>query len=356
LVGIALAATGASSALASPAERYEDAVSAYQKNDFDRSLKTLKPLAEKGDARAQYMLGRHYQFGQGVKADKAEAYYWYKRAEGRGHLEAKLFRQLLEKRWKLSADEKARGDRKLAEANAPKTKPEKPKVETARATPPRDDDRPLVTSRPSEPPPVEPPPIERARNAVPERPPAKPPAAAPTKSPAETARFTPPAERNEPVRAPARPPVTDDDDGNTRTADVRTHRPGPPPAETRAALPPTHDGPAAEIDAPYDPAPGYTPPTYAPRNATPNYAAPGYTPPGYVRPAYPPSNYAAYTPPPYYAPGAPPSWRPPYYAPPVYQGPRPGWGYAPRAYWRGGWRGNAWGPGPGYGFRRYRGY
>ena len=58
-----------------------------------------------------------------------------------------------------------------------------------------------------------------------------------------------------------------------------------------------------------------------------------------MRPAYPPSNYAAYTPPPYYAPGAPPSWRPPYYAPPVYQGPRPGWGYAPRAYWRGGWRG-----------------
>ena len=343
LVGVALAATGACDVLAAPAERYEDGVSAYQKNDFDRSLKTLKPLAEKGDARAQYLLGRHYQFGQGVKADKAEAYFWYKRAEAKGHLEAKLFRQLLEMRWKLSAEDKARGDRKLAEVNAPK-KPEKPKVETASRDTAREAardaarERPAILSRPSAPPSVMP------AKSTPD---------AGREVARETPRVTAPAERNEANRAPPRR-TGDDDDGDMRTANVPNYRSYVPPAETRAALPLQKDDPAAEMDAP-----AHTPPTYTP----PTYTQPGYTPPAYnngPRDDAPPQ-YASPGYPPGYAPGAAPSWRPPgyyappatYYAPPAYYAPAPGWGMRARAPWPG-WRNAGWGPG--YGFRRYRGY
>src|SRR5262249_56732489 len=98
-VGIALAAATFAAAAPAAANRYEDGLAAYQRNEFEKSLRVLRPLAEQGDARAQYLLGRHYQFGQAVKPDRAEAYYWYKRAEAKGNLEAKLFRQLLEKRW-----------------------------------------------------------------------------------------------------------------------------------------------------------------------------------------------------------------------------------------------------------------
>jgi TPR repeat protein len=124
LVGIALAAAGiaaAASAFAAPASSgYDEGLAAYRKNDYAKSLKVLRPLAERGDARAQYLIGRQYQFGQAVKADRAEAYYWYKRAEAKGHLEAKLFRLLLEKRWKITAAEKGRAERRIAAENAPK--------------------------------------------------------------------------------------------------------------------------------------------------------------------------------------------------------------------------------------------
>lgn len=331
-MGVALAVAGASAVSPAAAERYEDGISAYKRNEFDKSIKTLRPLAEKGDARAQYMLGRHYQFGQGTKADRAEAYFWYRRAETKGHLEAKLFRQLLEKRWKLTADEKTRGERRLAELNAPKAKPEKPKIETATA---REPARPGVTSKPSEPPIA-----ESARTPPPEKAPAKPVVAArnalpampapPAKSAAEAVRPAAAAERSEANRTPARRPAPEDQE-ETETADVRAYSPGPPPVETRAALtPPAPNYPTADTEQPA-------------------YNAPRYTPPNYSQLGYP--SYA----PPYYAPGAPPSWRPQaYYAPPpTYYA--PAWNNRPSGYWHPGWRGAAsWGPRAG--FRRYRGY
>jgi TPR repeat protein len=44
--------------------------------------------APKGDAEAQYTLGRAYQNGFGVKQDIAEAATWYQRAAEQGHLDA----------------------------------------------------------------------------------------------------------------------------------------------------------------------------------------------------------------------------------------------------------------------------
>lgn len=351
-LGLALATASAPAALAAGAERYEDGIGFYQRNEFEKSFKSLRPLAEKGDARAQYMLGRHYQFGQGVKADRAEAYHWYKRAEARGHLEAKLFRQLLEKRWKLTPDEKALGERRFTEATSPKAKPEKPKAETAA----REPEKPAVTAKPAAPPRP-----ESARAETLEKSPPKPPEKPAIAAMKNTPTFTPPADRgaSEETRAPAERSTAERstteraeanraparrrpqaEPGERDTDDGPSYRPNPPPAETRASIePPQTDGPS---DGAY------------PRADRPGYAPPGY--PTYAQPSYAPPTYA----PNYYAPSAPPTWRPQgYYPQPSYA---PNWGYQPRGYvhpgWRGyanpGWRANAsWGP---YQGRRFRGY
>ena len=51
------------------------------------SVQELLLAAPKGDAEAQYTLGRAYQDGFGVKQDIAEAATWYQRAAEQGHLE-----------------------------------------------------------------------------------------------------------------------------------------------------------------------------------------------------------------------------------------------------------------------------
>ena len=46
---------------------------AFVKGDYVTALKELRPLAERGNAKAQYRRGRMYEFGQGVAVDKAQA-------------------------------------------------------------------------------------------------------------------------------------------------------------------------------------------------------------------------------------------------------------------------------------------
>ena len=42
---------------------FQDGVDAYWRGDDETALKELQPLAEQGDAEAQYYLGRLYFFG-----------------------------------------------------------------------------------------------------------------------------------------------------------------------------------------------------------------------------------------------------------------------------------------------------
>ena len=42
-------------------------------------------LAEEGDENAQFLLGRMYEQGTGVKRDEVEAVKWYRKAAARGH-------------------------------------------------------------------------------------------------------------------------------------------------------------------------------------------------------------------------------------------------------------------------------
>ena len=47
----------------------ETAMTAYTEGNYEQTFKELKPLAEQGDANAQFMLGRLYQDGEGISQD-----------------------------------------------------------------------------------------------------------------------------------------------------------------------------------------------------------------------------------------------------------------------------------------------
>ena len=57
--------------LSSPvaAQDYDKGLAAYDADDFAAALKEFTPLAEAGDAYAQYNLGQVYRRGQGVLQD-----------------------------------------------------------------------------------------------------------------------------------------------------------------------------------------------------------------------------------------------------------------------------------------------
>jgi len=61
---------------------------AYGKKDYAAALKEFKPLAEQGDAIAQYNLGGMYQLGRGVPKDNKEAVKWFRLAAEQGHVNA----------------------------------------------------------------------------------------------------------------------------------------------------------------------------------------------------------------------------------------------------------------------------
>ena len=61
----------------SQADVFEDGLNAFGKAKYDKAFTLWKPLAEKGNAAAQYYVGIMYQNGQGVKKDYVLAYAWY---------------------------------------------------------------------------------------------------------------------------------------------------------------------------------------------------------------------------------------------------------------------------------------
>ena len=82
-----IAACGlAVSLLAQPAAagQFEDATAAYGRGDYATALKLMRPLADQGNAHAQYNLGRMYANGWGVPQDYAEAVKWYRLAAEQG--------------------------------------------------------------------------------------------------------------------------------------------------------------------------------------------------------------------------------------------------------------------------------
>ena len=54
------------------------------------SLEQMRPLAEEGDMRAQFILGSLYDDGEGVPEDDAEAIRWYRLAAEQGAVTAQV--------------------------------------------------------------------------------------------------------------------------------------------------------------------------------------------------------------------------------------------------------------------------
>ena len=64
---------------------------AYQQKNYDAAFKQLTPLAEKGDAEAQFLLGKMYWKGDGVLKDNDAAMKWFKASAGQGNRDAQFF-------------------------------------------------------------------------------------------------------------------------------------------------------------------------------------------------------------------------------------------------------------------------
>ena len=67
---------------------FEEGDVAYKRKDYATSLKEFLPLAEQGNAVAQYKLGVMYENGRGVDVDYQEAVRWYELAAAQGHMHA----------------------------------------------------------------------------------------------------------------------------------------------------------------------------------------------------------------------------------------------------------------------------
>jgi TPR repeat protein len=67
---------------------FDDGMEAYDRGDYATALKEWRPLAEEGEADAQFAMGLLYAFGKGVTLTQAEAVRWYRLAAEQGHATA----------------------------------------------------------------------------------------------------------------------------------------------------------------------------------------------------------------------------------------------------------------------------
>ena len=68
----------------------KEGVAALEKNDYTNALREFRPLAERGDAAAQFELGRMYALGLGVGKDNKLSTDWYRKAAESGHVQAQF--------------------------------------------------------------------------------------------------------------------------------------------------------------------------------------------------------------------------------------------------------------------------
>ena len=92
-----LAASVWIASLATPvsAQSVKAGIEAWQKSDYTAAVAIWRPLAEKGDADAQFNLGQAYRLGRGVPINLAAAQSWFERAADKGHVDAQTTLGLL---------------------------------------------------------------------------------------------------------------------------------------------------------------------------------------------------------------------------------------------------------------------
>lgn len=65
-------------------DKFIEGLSAYFSGNYDKAADIWHPLAQQGHAKAQYRLGKMYDFAEGIPQDDAEAVKWYRRAAEQG--------------------------------------------------------------------------------------------------------------------------------------------------------------------------------------------------------------------------------------------------------------------------------
>ncbi len=70
-------------------------IDAWQRADYAGAVTIWRPLAEKGDADAEFNLGQAYRLGRGVQTNVAAAKIWFERAANQGHVDAQTTLGLL---------------------------------------------------------------------------------------------------------------------------------------------------------------------------------------------------------------------------------------------------------------------
>ena len=70
------------------ANDFQDGLDAIHRTDYEKALRKLLPLAESGNAAAQYNIGVMHEWGDGVPQNNAEAIRWYRRSAELSHKDA----------------------------------------------------------------------------------------------------------------------------------------------------------------------------------------------------------------------------------------------------------------------------
>src|SRR5438270_63136 len=71
-----------------PAQSVKAGIDAWQKADYSSAIAIWRPLAQAGDADAQFNLGQAYRLGRGVPLDLSVAKIWFERAARSGQVKA----------------------------------------------------------------------------------------------------------------------------------------------------------------------------------------------------------------------------------------------------------------------------
>ena len=72
------------------AQDWKKGIESYESGDYATALREWKPLAEQGDASAQYNQGLMYFNGDGVPQDYKTAVWWFRLAAQKGHADAQF--------------------------------------------------------------------------------------------------------------------------------------------------------------------------------------------------------------------------------------------------------------------------
>jgi TPR repeat protein len=94
LYTIGVAAVFAGLSMFAVAGPIENADAAIKNRDYAGAIRIVQPMAERGDANAQYILGMLYENGLGVTQDRVKAYMWLTLAASQGRENAATVRDL----------------------------------------------------------------------------------------------------------------------------------------------------------------------------------------------------------------------------------------------------------------------